>query len=71
VLLAGQKLAVRAGQRLVIETWGDVPVHFEWTPTRKASTWRLVLQPLRGLIGAGWGSGVASWRGNRNRLARV
>ena len=33
VLQAGQRLAVRAGQRLVIETWGEVPVHFEWAPT--------------------------------------
>lgn len=39
VLQAGQRLAVCAGQRLVIETWGAEPVHFEWTPTRQARAW--------------------------------
>ena len=71
VLQVGQRLAVRTGQRLVIETWGEVPVHFEWTPTHQARTWRAVFQPLMGLGLAVWGSGAASWRGARNRLARV
>jgi hypothetical protein len=51
VLQAGQKLAVHAGQRLVIETWGAEPVQFEWMPTRKTRVWRAVFQPL---MGWGW-----------------
>lgn len=33
-LQAGQALAVCAGQRLVMETWGPAPVCFEWLATR-------------------------------------
>ena len=32
-LQAGQALELRAGQRVVIETWGPVPVCFEWSGT--------------------------------------
>lgn len=71
VLQAGQTLVVRTGQRLVIETWSMEPVHFEWTPTRQASHWLAVFQPLIGLGLTGWGRGAASWRGARSRLARV
>jgi hypothetical protein len=71
VLQSGQVLAVGAGQRLVIETWGEVPLHFEWTPKRQARTWRAVFQPLTGLALAAFGSGAVPWCGARNRLARV
>jgi hypothetical protein len=38
-LWAGQQLAVRAGQRLVLESWGEVPVVFEWLPATPAWSW--------------------------------
>jgi hypothetical protein len=71
VLQVGQTLVVRAGQRLVIETWGAESVHFAWTPTRQASHWLAVFQPLIGLGLTGRGRGATSWRGARSRLARV
>ena len=71
VLLVGQRLAVVAGQRLVIETWGAEPVQFEWRPKHQARIWRAVFQPLMGLGLAVLGGGAASWRGACSRLARV
>lgn len=64
VLYAGQQLAVRAGQRLVFETWGAEAVHFEWTPTRPARNWLAVLQPLLGL-------GLAGGRGGAQRPVAI
>ena len=71
VLHAGQRLEVRVGLRGVIETWGAEPVHFEWTPTRQVRPWLVVFRSLMGVGLADWGGGAASWRGVRNRLARV
>ncbi len=55
-LQAGQELAVRAGQHLVMEPHGaacETPVYFEWTPLEEpvaASRWqRSVIWPLRDL----------------------
>lgn len=71
-LQAGQALEVDASQRLVIETWGPVPVFFEWTATRQARAWWAVFPSLMGLGWADWGRGAASsWRVARSRLARV
>ena len=57
-LQAGQQLAVRAGQRLVVEPWETthkMPVYFEWAPistavTVRTSRWNFaVVQPLHDL----------------------
>ncbi|MDO8775278.1 MAG: DUF2917 domain-containing protein [Burkholderiaceae bacterium] len=55
-LQAGQQLAVRAGQHLVMEPHGaalEAPVYFEWTPLDEpvaASRWQgAVIRPLREL----------------------
>lgn len=37
-LLAGEQLAVRAGQRLVVEPWSKEAVYFEWRPAPSAMT---------------------------------
>lgn len=57
-LQAGEVLAVRAGQRLVFEPWGETlrsPVYFDWTPAVvdlavPATHWQVaVVQPARDL----------------------
>lgn len=54
-LRSGQRLAVGAGQHLVLEPWlepGEVPVYFEWTPvaaavSASAARWKAtVIEPL-------------------------
>lgn len=61
-LRAGEAISIRAGQRLVMESWtseGEVPVYFEWTPAPAlmalhASRWKTaVLQRLQD-----WGLGL-------------
>lgn len=57
-LVAGQTLAVRSGQRLVLESWNPVPglpAYFDWTPlvadrTVPTTNWQVaVVQPARDL----------------------
>ena len=55
VLGVGERLPLRAGQRLVMEAWSaPSPVYFTWEPmaqeaSDKASPWSPVLQPLADL----------------------
>lgn len=54
-LQAGQQLLVRAGQHLVLESFDDAPVCFDWTPLPSSSRGQrlgrdgAVAQPLRDL----------------------
>ena len=59
-LQAGQQMQVRAGQRLVLESWSEAPVYFEWSPlptalTVHAARWKMALSQCLGII-AFWSS---------------